>query len=258
MCKAAGPIIEVEDLCVARGRTTVLDGYSFGLRAGGVLAVLGSNGVGKTTLLNTLTRVLPPSRGQVRVHGQTGFVPQLFEVPFSYSVLDIALMGRARHIGLFGAPRPGDYRIVRQTFALLGIEALETRAFNTLSGGQRQLVMIAQALASECDLLVLDEPCAALDYRNQDVVLDLLARLQGDHGKTIVFSTHMPQHAIEIASDVLLMAGPKAYRMGPASEIMSETHLSDLYGLPIGRAEFNGTDRHTFAPLFRSTEPRHA
>lgn len=254
---AGGPIIEVEDLCVARGRATVLDGYSFGLTTGGVLAILGSNGVGKTTLLSTLTGVLPPTRGQVRIRGQFGFVPQLFEVPFSYSVLDITLMGRSRHIGLFGSPRPRDYRIVRDAMALLGIEALETRAFNKLSGGQRQLVMIAQALASECDLLILDEPCAALDYRNQDVVLGLLARLQGEHGKTIVFSTHMPQHAVEIASHVLLMVGPTAYRIGPAAEVMSETYLSDLYGLPIGRAEFNGTDRHTFAPLFRAAGARH-
>ncbi len=245
-------MIEVEDLVVTRGRNKILSGYSFDLDAGGILAVLGSNGVGKTTLLGALTGILTPARGRVRIVGQIGFVPQLFEVPFSYSVLDITLMGRARHIGLFGAPQARDYRTVREALMLLGIARLESRAFNALSGGQRQLVMIAQALASECDLLILDEPCAALDYRNQDVLLDLLARLQGDHGKTIVFSTHTPQHAVEIASHVLLMAGPTQYRTGPVAEVMTAVHLSELYGLPIGRAAFGGTNRHTFAPLFRS------
>lgn len=244
-------MIEASDLTVERGGRTILQGYSLSLARGRTLAVLGANGVGKTTLINTLIGVIRPKSGRLRIGGQVGFVPQLFEVPFAYSALDIALMGRARHLGLFGAPGRRDFEIVRRYFHMLGIAHLEPQTFNALSGGQRQLVMIAQALASECDLLVLDEPCAALDYKNQDKVLGLLEHLRESHGMTIVFSTHMPQHAVEIASDVLLMTSGTRYVCGPTAEALSAENLSDLYDLPIARADFAGLAKHTYAPVFR-------
>ena len=113
-----------------------------------------------------------------------------------------------------------------------------------------QLVMMAQALASECSVLILDEPCAALDYRNQDKVLALLQRLQNEQGMTVVFSTHMPQHVVEVASHVLLMQSATDYRFGPVAEILNAGNLTDLYDLPIGRANFEGQTKHTYAPLF--------
>lgn len=244
-------MIETCDLTIERGGRTILQGYSLALERGRILAVLGANGVGKTTLINSLIGVIKPKSGRLRIDGQVGFVPQLFEVPFSYSALDIALMGRARHLGLFGAPGRRDYEIVRHYLHMLGIEHLEPQTFNALSGGQRQLVMIAQALASECDLLVLDEPCAALDYKNQDKVLGLLEQLRRTHGMTIVFSTHMPQHAVEIATDVLLMTSGSRYVFGPTSEALCAENLSTLYDLPIARADFSGLAKHTYAPLFR-------
>ncbi|QRM56768.1 ABC transporter ATP-binding protein [Sinorhizobium sp. BG8] len=244
-------MIEASNLSVERGGRIILKNYSLRLEHGRVLAVLGANGVGKTTLINTLIGVLKPKSGQLSIGGQVGFVPQLFEVPFAYSALDIALMGRARHLGLFGAPGKRDYEIVRHYFQMLGIEHFEPQAFNSLSGGQRQLVMIAQALASECDLLVLDEPCAALDYKNQDKVLSLLKHLQVTHGMTVVFSTHMPQHAVEIASDVLLMTSGSSYVCGPTEEALTAENLTTLYDLPIARADFDGLSKHTYAPVFR-------
>lgn len=251
-------MIEADRLTVERGGRTILSNYSLSLERGRILAVLGANGVGKTTLINTLTGILKPKSGRLSIGGQVGYVPQLLEVPFSYSALDIALMGRARHLGLFGAPGKRDYEVVRRYFHMLGIEDLEARTFNTLSGGQRQLVMIAQALASDCELLVLDEPCAALDYKNQDKVLGLLADLRGNHGMTIVFSTHMPQHAVEIASDVLLMVSGSAYVAGPADVTLSSENLTRLYGMPIARAGLDGLAKHTYAPVFgHENTPRH-
>jgi len=247
-------MIEVRDLSVDRGGRRILDGYGFHLAGGSVLSILGANGVGKTTLLGALIGLLKPAGGRIAIDGRIGFVPQLFEVPFSYSALDIALMGRARHLGLFGSPGRKDYEIVRHFFSLLGIGELEHQTFNSLSGGQRQLVMIAQALSSECDLLILDEPCAALDYKNQDKVLALLAELQKNHGMTIAFTTHMPQHAVEVASHVLLMTSGMDFLFGPVREVLNAQNLTDLYALPIGRAEFTDRPKHTFAPLFRSGE----
>lgn len=244
-------MIEANDLTIERGGRIILRDYSLNLARGRTLAVLGANGVGKTTLINTLIGVIKPKSGRLHIGGQVGFVPQLFEVPFAYSALDIALMGRARHLGLFGAPGKKDYEIVRHYFRMLVIEELESQTFNSLSGGQRQLVMIAQALASECELLVLDEPCAALDYKNQDKVLALLEHLRKTHDMTIVFSTHMPQHAVEIASDVLLMTSGSSYVCGPTIDALSAENLTILYDLPIARADFAGLAKHTYAPVFR-------
>ena len=244
-------MIEASDLTVERGGRIILRDYSLRLERGRTLAVLGANGVGKTTLINTLIGLIKPRSGWLSIGGQVGFVPQLFEVPFSYSALDIALMGRARHLGLFGAPGKRDYEIVRHYFHMLGIEDFEPQTFNSLSGGQRQLVMIAQALASECELLVLDEPCAALDYKNQDKVLSLLEHLRDSHAMTIVFSTHMPQHAVEIASDVLLMTSGSSYVCGPTADALNAENLTALYDLPIARADFSGLAKHTYAPAFR-------
>ena len=243
-------MIEANNLTIERGGTTILANYSLRLERGRTLAVLGANGVGKTTLINTLIGVIKPKSGRLSIGGQVGFVPQLFEVPFSYSALDIALMGRARHLGLFGAPGKRDYEIVRHYFELLGIQRFEPQEFNALSGGQHQLVMIVQALASECELLVLDEPCAALDYKNQDKVLGLLEHLREVHDMTIVFSTHMPQHAVEIASDVLLMTSGSSYVCGPTKDALTAENLSALYSLPIARADFDGLAKHTYAPVF--------
>src|SRR5690349_805239 len=116
MPREAGPVIEASDLTVERGGKTILSNYSLSLERGRILAVLGANGVGKTTLINTLIGVIKPKSGRLSIGGQVGFVPQLFEVPFSYSALDIVLMGRARHLGLFGSPGRRDYELARHYF----------------------------------------------------------------------------------------------------------------------------------------------
>lgn len=251
-------MIEVRDLIVSRGGKTILGGCSFSVRKGAILAVLGRNGIGKTSLLSALMGTLAPDSGTCRIGGRPGYVPQLFNVPFSYSVMDIALMGRAANIGLFGSPGRKDYEAVRRLFDMMGISDLEQQTFNTLSGGQRQLVMIAQALASECDLLVLDEPCSALDYKNQGVVIDLLHRLSDEHGITVVFTTHTPQHAIEIATDALLINGRDTFAHGPVGTVLTSHNLSALYDVRIERADFVGSDTFTYAPVLRQDRRRGA
>lgn len=243
-------MIELTNLGVSLSGATILKGYSLRVAKGSVLAILGANGVGKTTLLHTVMGLRKPTEGAVRVDGRLGFVPQLFQAAFSYSVIDMVLMGRARRIGLFGSPSAADYRIARDYLSRMGVLELENRAFNTLSGGQRQLVVIAQALCSECDVLVLDEPCSALDYKNQSIVMQSLKRLNGETGVTIVFTTHAPQHGLEVASEVLLMNGDGSYRHGPTEETLTAGNLTQLYGVPVDKAEFVGSSVFTFAPRF--------
>jgi iron complex transport system ATP-binding protein len=243
-------MIELTNIGVSVASATILKGYSLKVAKGSVLAILGANGVGKTTLLHTVMGLRKPTEGTVRVDGKLGFVPQLFQAAFSYSVIDMVLMGRARQIGLFGSPSAADYRVARDYLSRMGVLELEDRAFNTLSGGQRQLVVIAQALCSECDVLVLDEPCSALDYKNQSIVMQSLKRLNSDTGVTIVFTTHAPQHGLEVATEVLLMNGDGSYRHGPTAETLTAGNLTQLYGVAVDKAEFVGRGVFTFAPRF--------
>jgi iron complex transport system ATP-binding protein len=244
------PMIEVRDLAISLGGKSILEGYSLDVAKGEVLAILGANGIGKTTLLNCIAGLRKPDAGIVNKAGLIGFVPQLFQATFAFSVLDIVLMGRARHLGLFGTPRRADYDIAERYLALMQVDHLRDRAFNALSGGQRQLVMIAQALASECAIMVLDEPCSALDYKNQAIVIATLRRLNREMGLTIVFTTHAPQHGLEVASHVLLMNDRIRYHHGPVDDVLTADNLSSLYDVPIARAEFDAGGRFTFAPSY--------
>lgn len=243
-------MIEVSDLGVTLADKAILEGYSLSVERGGVLAILGANGVGKTTLLNCLVGLRQPSAGKVSHHGRIGFVPQLFHSIFAFSVLDIVLMGRARHIGLLGSPRAKDYEIADKYLDLMKVGHLRARPFNELSGGQRQLVMIAQALSSECEILILDEPCSALDYKNQSIVIDTLRALNETMGLTIVFSTHAPQHGLEVATRVLLMKDRSRYEYGTVAEVLTAENLSALYDVAIAKAAFAQGGKFTFAPYF--------
>lgn len=243
-------MIEVADLSVSLSDKPILEHYSLQVGQGDVLAILGANGVGKTTLLNCMVGLRRPSAGTATCHGRIGYVPQLFHSTFAFSVLDIVLMGRARHIGLFGSPRRLDYEVAQKYLDQMKVGHLRDRPFNELSGGQRQLVMIAQALSSECEILILDEPCSALDYKNQSIVIDTLRRLNGGMGLTIVFSTHAPQHGLEVASHVLLMKDRRRYQHGRVEDVLTEGNLSSLYDVAIARAAFAEGGKFTFAPYF--------
>ena len=243
-------MIEIRDLGVSLSGKPILEGYSLDVGKGDVLAILGANGVGKTTLLNCLVGLRRPDAGTLTRSGRIGYVPQLFQATFAFTVLDIVLMGRARHLGLFAAPRKADYAIAERYLALMQVDRLRDRPFNALSGGQRQLVMIAQALASECEIMILDEPCSALDYKNQAIVISTLRRLNREMGLTIVFTTHAPQHGLEVASHVLLMNDRTRYRHGPVDAVLTEDNLSQLYDVAIARAQFAAGGRFTFAPAF--------
>ena len=243
-------MIDVADLSVTLSDKPILENYSLSVGQGDVLAILGANGIGKTTLLNCVAGLRKPDAGTVTNAGLIGFVPQLFQATFAFSVLDIVLMGRARHVGLFGSPRRLDYEIAQKYLDQMKVGHLRDRPFNELSGGQRQLVMIAQALSSECEILILDEPCSALDYKNQSIVIDTLRALNDSMGLTIVFSTHAPQHGLEVASHVLLMKDRRRYDHGCVDDVLTAGNLSSLYDVAIAKAAFADGGKFTFAPYF--------
>ncbi|MCM2474542.1 ABC transporter ATP-binding protein [Rhizobium sp. CG5] len=218
---------------------------SFTLDKGRTLVLLGRNGRGKTTLLRILAGLAVPVIGSVRCGGAVGYVPQQFVPAFNYSVLDVVLMGRARHVGLFSRPSARDRRLARDALDLVGMVGFTERAVATLSGGERQLVLIARALASEAAILLLDEPASALDFHNQAIMLSMLRRLSRERGLTIVMTTHEPTHALEIADQVALLYGKGRCEQGPMEQFCTEDRLSDLYGIAMDRLEHQAGDART-------------
>jgi iron complex transport system ATP-binding protein len=229
----------------------IFQSYGVAVERGSIFALLGPNGCGKTTLLKILLGALKPTAGTIAVEGRMAFVPQLFQVTFDYSVLDMVLMGRARHVGLFSQPSAQDEEAALAALDRFGIADFARHPFHELSGGERQLVIFARALVSEAEILILDEPTSALDLKNQIVVLDWITRLSHQDGLTVLFTTHHPHHALAVAYNALLMLGGARFACGPASDVLSEENLHTLYSVDIKHLPFEhkGELHETLVPV---------
>lgn len=232
--------------------TWVFRGYRGTIAAGDVFAILGPNGRGKTTLLKILLGILQPSEGSLSVGGSLAFVPQLFQVSFDFSCLDMVLMGRARKVGLFAKPKASDVSEALAAMRRLGIADLAERPFHELSGGQRQLVIFARAIAADAQILILDEPTSALDLENQQHVLRWIHTLSREDGLTVLMTTHHPHHALAVADQALLMMGCDSFESGPAKDVLTTDALSALYRVPMERVAFahGGRTVETLVPVF--------
>lgn len=212
--------------------------------AGSVTAVLGPNGRGKTTLVRCAAGLLNPQEGTVTTDVSVGFVPQSRGAAFAYRALDMVVMGRVRQVSLFGTPSRTDRVAALDAMERIGIAHLSARQFPTLSGGEQQLVLIARAIASECPVLVLDEPTTGLDLHNQARILSLLRKLVAD-GMGVLLTTHHPDHALYLADSVVLMGGLDQVRSGPTASLLSDEALSQLYDVEVRTLTYrqNGGER---------------
>lgn len=229
-------MIEVKNIsyCYPRADQPIFEGHSFSLKAGEIMAVLGPNGSGKTTLIKTLLKLLPIDSGQINIVGQLSYVPQETLSPFDYTVREMVVMGASGQNGLFAAPSKSDYLQTAIALEKVGMRDLIDESFTHLSGGQKQMVLIARALVSNPDVMVLDEPTSALDYHNQDKVLQSMAEV-ARQGKAVIFTTHCPLQALHVSHKVLLVQKFSDSIYGQTKEILSEENLSNLYQLPISR-----------------------
>ncbi len=231
--------------------------WSASIGAGELVAVLGPNGAGKTTLFRTLIGALPPLSGAVRWEGHpvgglpparlaacVAFVPQLGPATVERSALDSVLLGRLARKGSFAGPSRLDVDAALQALQRLGVDALAARPLHRLSGGERQLVGIARALAQGAGMLILDEPTASLDFGNQGRLLSRLEALAAD-GLAVLFSTHQPAQAQRLAPRVLAIDGRGGTRFGSADEVLTGPVLSALYRTRVERLERPG-----FPPVF--------
>ena len=238
-------MLAIADLEYGFPSRKVGEGVTFTLAPGETLAVLGGNGAGKTTLFRTLLGLLPARSGRVDVDGvpvaaltaaqraaSLAYVPQQHSPAYAFSVTDAVLMGRASHIGAFARPGRRDRIAVADALATLGIGSLAARPITEISGGERQLVMIARALAQAAPILVLDEPTASLDFGNRVRVLRELDRLRA-RGMTILFSTHEPDQALAHADRALLLAEGRTLALDTVARALTTTNIERLYGTPV-------------------------
>jgi len=230
------------------------------LRTGEVLALLGPNGGGKTTLLKTLLGLLPPRAGEVRLAERplsaysdrerarlVAYVPQSHAATFAFTVETVVLMGRTAHGNLFSRPTAADRDAAAGALARFGIAELRERPYTELSGGERQLVLLARALAQEPQFIVLDEPTASLDFGNQGRVMGEIRALKAS-GHGVLFTTHDPNHAMRIADRVYLLRQGSRIAEGVTGTTLNRPQLEALYGAPVELITDRDDGRTAFLP----------
>ena len=238
-------MLKVESLAFGFPGRTIGRDVSFALGAGEVMCVLGPNGDGKTTLFRTILGLLAAHDGKLlldekplaslsrqEIARSIGYVPQGHTGYFAYTVRDFVLMGRTAHMGIFSTPSKKDFEVAERVLASLGMAHLAGRPITEVSGGERQLALVARALAQEPRLLVLDEPTASLDFGNQVRVLERIAGLART-GISILFSSHAPDHAFLCAQRALLLAEGRTLEIGTPREVIRADTLQRLYGVSV-------------------------
>ncbi len=243
----------------------VLHDVSVRVAPGAIVGLLGPNGSGKTTLLRLLSGTLTPTRGSIAIDGaplrsltrralarRIAVVPQETHASFDFTVLEIVLMGRYPHLGPFELEGADDVAIARDALAATGTGALEARPFASLSGGEKQRVVIASALAQSAERLLLDEPTASLDLGFQLEIAALLARLNRERGVTMAVATHDLNLAASLCTELVLLKGGRVVAHGPTEAVLTADHVRALYGVEAEVARHPRAGHLTVVPLARA------
>jgi len=231
----------------------VLEDLNLKVEAGEITTILGPNGAGKTTLFRCILGLWSPQKGSIvcgtfdlsrmTPSGRArlcAFVPQDHVPPFAYPIKEVVLMGRTPYVPIFSTPSRVDRRCAEEAMEKMGIGHLGNRAYTNLSGGERQLVLLARALAQETPVLLLDEPTAHLDYRNQVEILRRVRQIVRDRRLTVLMTMHDPNLTLQFSDSVALMKAGRMVVKGPPREVMTSENLSFLYELPLKIWEING------------------
>jgi len=231
----------------------VLKGISFKAEKGGLTTILGPNGSGKTTLFKCISGLWKYYKGEIKVDGiiidKLSFkkrarlfsvVPQEHEPPFPYSVFDVVLMGRASYIGVFSSPSKKDYEKAETALKTVGIEHLKNIPYTKISGGERQLTLIARAIAQEAPVMLLDEPTSHLDFRNQINILKKIKEIANMQGITVVMTLHDPNLAGLFSDKVVVINSGSKVAEGLPEDIITEELIKRVYDIEIKKADIDG------------------
>lgn len=238
-------ILEGRTLSIGYRDRVVGRALDVALKTGEVLALLGPNGSGKTTLLKTLLGLIPPLGGEVRLGEQSlgayaarerarsiAYVPQSHAPTFAFPVESMVLMGRTAHGNLFSRPSARDFAAATAALERFGIAHLAARPYTMISGGERQLVLLARALAQDPKFIVLDEPTASLDFGNQGKLMNEIRALAAS-GHGVLFTTHDPNHALRAADRAYLLREGARIAEGAVGDILTRGNLEALYRAPV-------------------------
>ena len=256
-------IFEVEHGTFGYDKRTILNDINFRVRTGEVMSVLGSNGVGKTTLLKCMMGFLKWNEGQSLVDGtpvtqipnkelwkRIAYVPQAKGSAFSYTALDMVLLGRSAHIGTFRQPKKEDMDIAIKAMEDIGILHLKDKLCTKMSGGELQMVLIARALTTFPEMLVLDEPESNLDFKNQLIILDTIKKLSEERNISAIVNTHYPVHALQLSDKALMMNRDGSSFYGKAQDVINEENMKTVFGVHVHVNEYRKSDY-----IYRSVIP---
>ncbi|MBN2643576.1 MAG: ABC transporter ATP-binding protein [Victivallales bacterium] len=240
-------LLEIQKLCFKYPHSSenILKGISLKASSGETICLLGANGCGKTTLIRLLLRFMSPQSGNILIKGRNtkdiperklakcfSYVPQLQTTTFSYSVRDMVLMGRIPFSGCFRPYTKADHKAADDAIERMQLTSLTSKSFMELSGGQRQMVLIARAIAQDAPICLMDEPENGLDYGNQVKLFHHISTLSGG-GMTFIITTHHPEHALWLSGRVILMKDGLVMSDGNCDECITQEKLKDIYGINI-------------------------
>ncbi len=237
--------LKVKEVTVGYNGIPVLKGVSCSLNVGEVLCLLGPNGSGKTTLFKTILKLRQPFTGTISINGNNiskwtydkiasyiGYIPQNYSPIFPYTAFEMVLMGRTPRLNWWSTPKSKDLKVATESMKTLNILHLKDKIFTKISGGERQLVLIARALAQQTKLLIMDEPTNNLDFGNQTLILNQIKKLS-QKGMAIIMATHYPEHAFLYADKTLMIKDGNVLAYGKSSDALSEENLRKLYDVDL-------------------------
>lgn len=258
-------MVKLENISCGYGSKKVIHGVSFGVNKGEIISLLGANGSGKSTLLKAIVGLIEYS-GKIEIANKQAsklstidrakliaYVPQSTLIPFDFNVLEVVLMGRF-HASSFGfSYGKHDKAIALEALEKVGIASFASRVYRQLSGGERQLVLIARALAQQSEFIIMDEPVTGLDLGNQMRLLELMGHL-ATLGYTILQTTHYPDHALRISHKVAWLHNGSLLDFGNPKKVITDKNILNVYGVEVEFMNHKDGSTHMFPIGFKTRE----